>query len=79
MEIYRQATWVGLGCNPGDPPADKDSLKAEHPKITAKPQLGLIESFNRYHGYANTALRPGFYYKGSSETRLNHSTQGSII
>ena len=20
---YRQATWVGFGCNPGDPPADK--------------------------------------------------------
>ena len=34
---YRQATQA----NPGDPPADKDPLKAANPKTTAKPRLGL--------------------------------------
>ena len=42
----KHATWTGSGCNTGDPPADKDPLKAENPKITAKPRLDLIESFN---------------------------------
>ena len=37
-------TWAGFGCNPGDPSADKDPLKAHNPKITAKPPFGLIES-----------------------------------
>ena len=30
---YRQATRAGSGCNPGDPPADKDPLKAENPRL----------------------------------------------
>ena len=36
---YRQATWAGLGFNPGDPTADKDPLKSENPIITVKPRL----------------------------------------
>ena len=43
LDNYRQATLVGLDCYSGDPPADKDPLKAENPKITAKPRLCLIE------------------------------------
>ena len=39
-----------LGCNPGEPSADKDPLKAENLKTTTKPRLGLIESYIRYHG-----------------------------
>ena len=46
---YSQVTWAGLGCNSGNPSADKDPLKAENPKITTRPRLGLIESFIRYH------------------------------
>ena len=56
-ESFRNVYEITLGksdnyiqANPGDPPADKDSLKAENPKITAKPRLGFIESFIRYHG-----------------------------
>ena len=36
---YRQAT---RAANLRDPLADKDPLKAENPKITAKPRLGFI-------------------------------------
>ena len=49
---YRQATQV----NQGGPPLDKDPLKSEYPKITAKPRLGLIELFIRNHGNANTYI-----------------------
>ena len=34
-QLYRQA----IQANPGDPPADKDPLKAENPKIIAKPRV----------------------------------------
>ena len=36
MDNYRQATWVGLGGNTGDPPADKGPLKADNPKNNCK-------------------------------------------
>ena len=46
---YRQAIWADLSYNTGDPSADKNPLKAENLKITAKPRLGLIKSFIRYN------------------------------
>ena len=54
---YRQATWTGLACNPGDPSADKDPFKAENPKITFKFNFDiLIPSFRRRDVQSNADI-----------------------
>ena len=65
----------GLRSQHSDPSADKDQLKAENPKITAKPRLGLIESFIRYHGNCKYWTPPSLL-KRNPTLQNNRKIQG---